>query len=141
MEGLVRSNSACGSRTITDQKNAEDAENGDPNWESLGDTPANRDKIQRFLAARKKFQNAREVLSNDLDDIHAGLQAQVGAIIQVAVDIHDQDEKSSLAFEEEIQYLLMENEKRRANLQKNLEDSAMQAQGLFANLLSRLAQK
>ena len=123
-------------------KNSREDENGgDPDWEALGDTPSNQNKIRRFLAAREQFQNAAEVLSHDLDDIHAGLRAQVEAIIQVAVDIHDHDEKSFLALEDDIQYHLMENEKRRASLQEKLEQSAMHAQGLFANLLSRLAQK
>ena len=116
-------------------------ENGDPDWEVLGDTPSNRDKIQRFLTAREQFQHSAEVLSHHLDDIHAGLRAQVEAIIQVAVDIHDRDEKSFLALEDDIQFHLGENQERRANRQEKREQSAMQAQGLFANLLSRLAQK
>lgn len=107
----------------------------------MGDTPTNHSKIQRFLAAREHFQHAAEVLSQDLDEIHAGLRAQVEAIVQVAVDIHDHDEKAYNSLEDDIQFHLMENEKRRANLQEKLEQSAMQAQGLFANLLSRLAQK
>jgi hypothetical protein len=116
-------------------------ENAELDWEALGDTPTNHNKIRRFLAAREQFQHAAEALSQDLDDIHAGLRAQVEAIIQVAVDIHDHDEKSFFALDDDIQFHLMENEKRRANLQEKLEQSAMQAQGLFADLLSRLAQK
>lgn len=120
--------------------NGED-DNGDPDWEAFGDTPSNQNKIQQFLTAREQFQHAAEVLSHDLDDIHAGLRSQVEAIIQVAIDIHDHDEKSFLALEDDIQFHLVQNEKRRASLQEKLEQSAIQAQGLFANLLSRLAQK
>ncbi|CAJ1961951.1 unnamed protein product [Cylindrotheca closterium] len=116
-------------------------DNGELDWEALGDTPTNRNKIRGFLTAREQFQHAAEALSQDLDDIHAGLRAQVEAIIQVAVDVHDQDEKTCFTLEDDIQFHLMENEKRRANLQEKLEQSAMQAQGLFADLLSRLAQK
>jgi hypothetical protein len=76
-----------------------------------------------------------------LDDIHEGLKAQVEAIIQAAVDIHEQHHTTCMALEDDIQYHLMENSKRRACLQEKLEESAKQAQGLFANLLSRLSQK
>ena len=122
------------------QSNGE-VSNDDIAWEELGDSEFNREKIRCFLSARENFQGAEETLSQSLDDIHEGLKAEVEAIVQVAVEIHNEQENAFLALEDDIQYYLMENSKRREVFQERLEESAKQAQGLFANLLSRLVPK
>jgi hypothetical protein len=80
-------------------------------------------------------------LEHALDEIHAGLQAEVDTIINVAVEIHDEHESSCIEVEQDIEYNLMENNRRRVALHQRLEDSAKQAQGVFASLLSRLSMK
>ena len=113
----------------------------DPDWDELGDSEVNREKIRCFISARECFQSAEESLSQSLDDIHEGFKTEVEAIIQVAVEIFNEQDSTCLAQEDDIQYYLMQNYKRREALQESLEESAKQAQGLFANLLSRLAMK
>eukprot|EP00980_Cylindrotheca_fusiformis_P003215 scaffold732_cov114-Cylindrotheca_fusiformis.AAC.3 len=113
----------------------------DPDWDELGNSECNLDKIRSFLQARSQFQSSEEALSQNLDEIHEGLKVEVEAIIQVAVDIHDQHHSNCMSMEDDIQYHLMENCKRRVSLQQKVEESAKQAQGVFANLLSRLYQK
>jgi hypothetical protein len=132
-----KSSSNNGNSNITIQGDQGD----DPDWDELGDSECNREKTRSFLHAREQFQSAEEALSQNLDDIHEGLKAEVEAIIQAAVDIHEQHHTTCMALEDDIQYQVMENRKRRACLQEKLEESAKQAQGLFANLLSRLSQK
>jgi hypothetical protein len=80
-------------------------------------------------------------LSAGLDNIHEGFNVEIESILQVAVDIHEEHNTACLALEDDIQFHLIQNHKRQGALQKSLEDSAKQAQGLFANLLSRLTQK
>jgi hypothetical protein len=112
----------------------------DPDWEELPEFEPTRDNSRSFLEARARLQNAEEALSQSLDEIHDGLKAEVDAIVQIVVDFHDQHESACLSLEDDIQYHLMQNCKRRVDFQKRLEESAKQAQGLFANLMSRLAQ-
>lgn len=75
-----------------------------------------------------------------MDEIHSGLESQVEVILHIASDLYEQHETVCLESEDEIEYFVMENHERRSTLQKELEKSAQQAQGLFANLLSRLSQ-
>jgi hypothetical protein len=136
-EGSDRNSPSNSDSNITLQGDQGD----DPDWDELGDSECNREKIRCFLHAREQFQSAEDALSQNLDDIHEGLKAKVEAIMQAAVDIHEQHHTTCMALEDDIQYHVMENCKRRACLQEKLEESAKQAQGLFANLLSRLSQK
>ena len=59
--------------------------------------------------------------------------------MQIAADVHNQHEETLAELEDDIQHHLMQNSKRQAALQEKLEESAKQAQGLFARLLSRLS--
>ena len=76
--------------------------------------------------------------AESMDDVHAGLESEVAAILQIASNLYEQHETVCLESEDEIEYFVMENYERRSDLQKELEKSAHAAQGLFANLLSRL---
>ena len=114
---------------------------GEPDWEELEEFQPTRENIRHFLEARERFQNAEEALRQTLDEVHEGLKAEAEAIVQVIVDFHDEHESSCLALEDDIQHYMVQNSKRRASLQTMLEESAKQAQGRFANLLSRLSKK
>lgn len=100
-----------------------------------------RDIVRAFLSARSNLQNSEETLSQALDEIHAGLKAEVNEIVQIVVDFHNEHETRCLELERDIESTIVENCKRRKALQSRLEESAKQAQGFFANLLSRLSQK
>lgn len=118
-----------------------DQQGGEPEWDELAEFEPTSDNVRCFLEARERFQHAEERLSQALDDIHAGLKAEADAIVQILLDLHNRHESNCLSFEHDIQYHLIQNGKRKAALQKSLEESAKQAQGLFANLLSRLSHK
>ena len=75
-----------------------------------------------------------------MDDIQSGLESEIEGILQIARDLFNQHEPVCLQSEDEIEYFVMENYERKSNLQKELEKSAQHAQGLFADLLSRLSQ-
>ena len=112
---------------------------GDPDWEQLAVFEPARDRIRCFLSARDKHQAAEERLSGVLDEIHAGLKEDAEAMVQIGADFHSQHDTTRLAIEEDIQYHIMNNHKRRGELEKRLEESAKHAQGLFANLLARVS--
>jgi hypothetical protein len=80
-------------------------------------------------------------LSHALDEIHEGLKADADAIVQIVVEFYDQHENQCQSLEDDVQYHIAQNCKRRETFQHSLEESAKQAQGLIANLLSRLSQK
>ena len=75
-----------------------------------------------------------------MDDVHAGLESEIATILEIASNLYNQHETVCHQLEDEIEYFIIGNYERRSHLQKELEKSAQQAQGLFANLLSRLAQ-
>ena len=62
-------------------------------------------------------------------------------IVGVAVKIHSEHESNCVAKEQDIQYHLAENCKRRGILEDRLQESAKKAQGVFANLLSLVTKK
>lgn len=112
----------------------------DPDWDELSSTE-NCQSIKSFLLTREEFQSANETLSTSLDEIHEGFKAEIDSILQVAVDIHNYQDSACGELEDDIKLHIIQNSKRREKLQQSLEESAKQAQGVFANLLSRLAQK
>lgn len=111
----------------------------DPNWEEIAESfePAHR-TVQSFLGSREKLRLADEALSQALDEIHDGLKADADAIVQVVVAFYDRFEDETVALEQDIEFHLMNNCERREAFQTSLQESAKQAQGLIANLMSRL---
>lgn len=122
------------------QKSIPNAEDGttDPTWEEIAAFEPARDSVQTFLASREKLRLVDEALSQALDEIHDGLKADADAIVQVVVEFYDQFENETMRLEQDIQFHLMNNSERRDAFQKSLQESAKQAQGLIANLMSRL---
>jgi hypothetical protein len=119
---------------------AKDEETGrDPDWDELTVYEPSRDNVRIFLTARDKLQASEDHLSGALDEIHVALKAEVQAILQVAADLHDHHESICMDLEEDVQFNVVSNHKRRGELQKSLEDSAKQAQGVFAQLLARVS--
>ena len=112
----------------------------DSDWEELLEYEPSRERILSFLDERVKRNHIMSAFEESLDDIHSSLQNEVVAILQIASDLFNQHEAVHLESENEIEYYVIENHERRVNLKKELEQSALHAQGLFANLLSRLSQ-
>ena len=112
----------------------------DSDWEELVQYEPSRKTILSFLDERVKRNHTMRNFAESMDDVHAGLESEVAAILQIASNLYEQHETVCLESEDEIEYFVMENYERRSDLQKELEKSAQQAQGLFANLLSRLGQ-
>lgn len=112
----------------------------DPDWEDLLEYEPSRERILSFLDEREKRNHTMKTFGQSLDDIHSGLESEIEAILQISSNLFNQHEKLYLHSENEIEFFVMENYERRGNLQKELEKSAKHAQGLFANLLSRISQ-
>jgi hypothetical protein len=108
-------------------------------WEELAAYEPSRDRILSFLDGRGKRNHTMTTFGDTLSDVHSGLENEVGGILRIASRLYNEHETLCLESEEEIEYFVMENYKRRGNLEKELEKSAQHAQGIFANLLSRLS--
>lgn len=125
--------------TPVDEKTTMEAQPcDDPNWTEIAQYGPARETTRSFLAAREKLRDADDALSQALDEIHSGLKADADAITQVVIEFCNQFESASLELEQDIQFHLMNNCQRRDAFQTSLQESAKQAQGLIANLLSRL---
>eukprot|EP00536_Pseudo-nitzschia_multiseries_P012320 jgi/Psemu1/208335/e_gw1.466.51.1 len=108
------------------------------NWEELVEYEPSRSRILSFLHYREKRNDARGNFGEAMDVVHAGLENEVQAILDMASNVFRQNTEACLVSEEEIEILVMENYVRRRNLREELENSARQAQERFASLLSRL---
>ena len=90
------------------------------------------------MGEREKGNYARGNFGEVMDEVHAGLETEVQAVLDIASNIFHQTKEACLESEEEIENLVMENYERRRNLREELEKSAREAQERFARLLSRL---
>ena len=114
---------------------------GEPDWGELAQYEPTRENIRCFLDAREHLQAAAEHLSQSLDDIHAGLKTEVEGIIKIAADLHNQHEADCVPIEDDIQFHLVNNHRRRIDLADRLEESAKQSQGLISRLLAQLSRR
>lgn len=112
----------------------------DSDWEELLEYEPSRERILSFLDEREKRNHIMRAFEESLGDIHSSLENEVAAILQIASNLFNEHEAVHIESENEIEYYVIENYERRVNLKKELEQSALHAQGLFANLLSRLSQ-
>ena len=113
----------------------------EPDWDDYLLHEPSQESIRSFLVARDNAQTADAKLQAALDEMYAGLEGEVKAIMSIAFKIRDEEEHKCTALERDIEDTIMQNQKRREILQESLEESAKQAAGVFATLLSRLGMK
>ena len=96
------------------------------------------DRIHQFLKSRERLQAAEDQFSLAVDEIHGKLTATTQDILQIAIDVHNPLDDALSSEESELQHYLGSNFERREALARAVEESAKQAQGLFARLMARV---
>jgi len=118
----------------------EDHDDDEPDWESISQHEPARNDVPVFLAARERREAADERFAAALDNCHAALKQFIDDILKAAADIYNIEREKLDALEAGLKHDFVHNEEARATMQKNLEESATVAQGLFAQLLMRVSQ-
>eukprot|EP00934_Nitzschia_sp_Nitz4_P006175 Nitzschia sp. Nitz4//scaffold49_size126201//46367//47992//NITZ4_003638-RA/size126201-snap-gene-0.63-mRNA-1//-1//CDS//3329553137//6165//frame0 len=125
--------------SVSDDKTQNNTQDTTVAWDELTSDERTGPVARSFLEARKKRRDAEDVLSNALDEIHAGLQADANEISQAIVTVFDQLQQSTSALEKNIEHNFVHNAKRRQDLELRLQESSKQTLGLLSGLMSRLA--
>jgi hypothetical protein len=109
-------------------------------WNEIMQHEPARTEVPAFLTAMNRRERANERFAVGLDSFHESvLQSMDGLVEVVTVLLNDRAEKL-YEYEVNLKCDYVYNEKTRASMQTKLKESARAAQGLFANLLMRVAQ-
>ena len=112
----------------------------EPYWNEIMQHEPARTEVPTFLTARNRRDRANERFAAGLDNVHESVLQSLDGLNEVlTVLLNDRAEK---LYEHELNLKndYVYNEKMRASMQAKLKESARAAQGLFANLLLRVAQ-
>jgi ribosome biogenesis GTPase A len=118
----------------------EDMGSQEPDWEELCEYEPARESVYRLLDARDELSTEVVQIEEAMDKFHIGLEFLVHEIVQKIVDVFNTMEDSTLAMEAEIEHHFMDNEYRKVEYEKKVQQTAERAQQLFSNLLSGLHQ-
>ncbi|KAL3777622.1 hypothetical protein ACHAW5_006773 [Stephanodiscus triporus] len=112
----------------------------EPDWNEIMQHEPARTEVPAFLTAMNRRERANERFAVGLDGFHESvLQSMDGLVEVVTVLLNDRTERL-YEYEVNLKCDYVYNEKTRASMQTKLKESARVAQGLFANLLMRVAQ-
>lgn len=115
-------------------------ENDEPNWDKLIEYPHTRNEIQSFLSSRERRTLADDRFASAIDQLHDSIASSVEDLVNSVVELFATKSDLLDDYERNLNCDYVNNEKRRMDMQNKLEESARAAQGLFANLLMRIAQ-
>lgn len=131
-------------KTQPDESPSKNSQNsssgGEPDWESLlnQDHSPTAERVRRFLETRERLQTAEDQFRAAMDDIHNKFISTTDDLLQIAIDVHNPLDDALGSEESELQYYLVRNYQRRQDLARAVEESAKQAQGVFARLMARV---
>ncbi|KAL7480667.1 hypothetical protein ACHAW6_006342, partial [Cyclotella cf. meneghiniana] len=112
----------------------------EPNWDKLCEYENTKYQIQAFLASREKRSDADSRFASAIDQFHDSVSSSIEDLVSSVVELFQTKSDQVDEYERNLNYDYIQNEKRRGDMQAKLEESARAAQGLFANLLMRIAQ-
>ena len=121
-------------------KNKDEEEDQEPDWDTIAQDGPARTDAPIFLAAREKLKAAEDQFAAALDEINAALKQSIDDLLNTAANIHNIQLEKLEALEADLKHSFVGNHEARVEMQTNLEQSAKNAQGLFAQLLMRVSQ-
>lgn len=111
----------------------------EPNWEEIVQHDPSRSEVSAFLSARRRRDEANERFATGLDILHDSVQQSMDGLVEIVNTLLNDRATKLYEYEVNLKNDYVHNEKTRANMQAKLEESARAAQGMFANLLMRVA--
>lgn len=112
----------------------------EPNWDEIMQHDPARTEVPIFLAARSRGGEANQTLAAGLDLLHDSVTQSTEGLLEVVTALLNSRAEKLYEYELNLKNDYVYNEKTRASMNAKLEESARVAQGLFANLLMRVAQ-
>ena len=120
---------------------AEDVgEEEDLDWDSIAQHEPAQSDVPVFLTARERRDAAEAQFAAALDEAHASLKECCADLLKTAADLFNVQRERLDVMESHIKQDFATNEESRANMQKNLEESASAAQAQFTQLMMRVTQ-
>jgi hypothetical protein len=108
-------------------------------WEKLAEHEPTRKDLQIFNAAQQRKRAADVRFAYAMDECHKKLQVCITDFLKTVGAIYSLQSDELDAIESDIKQHLVSNDELRAKMQTRLEESANAAQGLFQQLLQRVA--
>eukprot|EP00804_Cyclotella_cryptica_P027432 CCRYP_008839-RA/>CCRYP_008839-RA protein AED:0.21 eAED:0.21 QI:0/-1/0/1/-1/1/1/0/368 len=112
----------------------------EPDWDKLCEYENAKSQVQKFLSSREKRSDADNRFASAIDQFHDSVSTAIEDLVASVVEMFQTKSDHLDENEKNLNYDYLQNEKRRGDMQAKLEESARAAQGLFANLLMRIAQ-
>jgi hypothetical protein len=112
----------------------------EPDWDKICEREPARTDVPIFLAAREKKEEADLRLAAHLDDAQATLQKCITELLETVVEVHTKCSETMEAMEDEFKQTVVWNDEMRTKMETRLQEGAMAAQGLFAQLLTKITQ-
>ena len=133
-------------QTMTDNPNTDNPNEDDipgiddePRWDEIMQHSPSKSEVSAFLAARRRRDMANELFAAGLDTLHESVQQSMDGLVEIVTTLLNDRASKLYEYEMNLKNDYVSNEKTRANMQTKLEESARAAQGMFANLLMRVA--
>jgi hypothetical protein len=112
----------------------------EPEWNEIMQHEPARTEVPTFLAAKNRREGANARFASSLDSLHESVVHSSDELVEVVTVLLNDRADTLYEYEVNLKNDYVYNEKTRASMQAKLKESARAAQGLFANLLLRVAQ-
>eukprot|EP00986_Skeletonema_menzelii_P000323 scaffold92_cov140-Skeletonema_menzelii.AAC.2 len=116
-----------------------DAEEEDPNWETIMQHEPARTEVPIFLSGRERKEAASDSYSTALDALHDSVNKSAESLVEIVVTLLHARAQKLVDIEGELTHDYIQNDKRREMMEKKLEENARAAQRMLANLLKRVS--
>jgi hypothetical protein len=115
-------------------------ESQDPDWdEVIRLAPHCEENIRGFLEVREKWKAVESRYIQAIESSHERLEANIMKTINTVYETFQGFDERMEEQQYDIQKIMVNNHERRQKLQQALEESALQAKGLFARLMARVS--
>jgi hypothetical protein len=128
------------SSLVATEDDSLNSETQDPDWdEVIRFAPHCKENIRSFLEVREKWKAVESRYIQAIETSHERLQANIMKNINTVYETFQGFDEHMDEQQYDIQKLMANNHERRQKLQQTLEESALQAKSLFADLMARVS--
>ena len=139
LAGVGGANGNSGSDANANNNNGNDP-NEDPEWDKIMMHEPAKSEVPTFLAARGRREAACARFESAIEEFQGSIDMYAQEITQTVADLYNNRETKLSEYEQVLKHDYVENDKKRAEMQNNLEQSATAAHDMFQDLLMRVMQ-
>jgi len=120
--------------------NDEDMEQEEPDWNEIMQHEPARTEVPVFLTAREQSEAASSRFASAIEQFQTEVDGYARDLTQVVADVYNSRTMKLDEYEQILKDDYVANDKKRNDMQSNLEESASAAQNMFGELLRRVMQ-